>query len=161
MFDGQLDRAILEFPRAELGAKLFPRPLPPLRRFGRRCIRREGRIAVFLEQLSVGRGEQQLEQTLLHALVAWLFDLGSLSVADEVGRRLDEIADNAFDIAAIIADLRVPRRLHFDEGCAHQAGQSPGDLGFADACGTDHDDVFRRDLLADLFRKLLPTPPVA
>ena len=37
----------------------------------------------------------------------------------------------------------------------------PRHLGFPDARGPDHDDVLRRDLVAELGRNVLPPPPIA
>ena len=61
----------------------------------------------------------------------------------------------------IVADLGVLGRLDLEERGADELGQPAGDLGFADAGRADHDDVLRRDVLAQLGRQLLPPPAVA
>ena len=58
-----------------------------------------------------------------HHLLAALFAL-------QVNRDLDEIADDLFDVAADIADLREFCRLHLDEGCVRQARQAAGNFPF-------------------------------
>ena len=46
-------------------------------------------------------------------------------------------------------------------GAPVRFGQPAGDLRLSHAGRADHDDVFRRDLFADLLGQLLPTPAVA
>ena len=75
--------------------------------------------------------------------------------------RLDEVADDRFDVAADIADFRELRRLDLHERRVRQPGQPPRDLGLADAGRTDHQNVFRQHLLAHVLRQLLAPPPVA
>ena len=60
-----------------------------------------------------------------------------------------------------VADLGVLRRLDLDEGRLRELGQPPRDLRLPHAGGADHDDVLRRDLVAQLGRQLLAAPAVA
>ena len=46
-------------------------------------------------------------------------------------------------------------------GALDELGEPARDLGLADAGGADEDDVVRRDLLADRFRRALAAPAVA
>jgi hypothetical protein len=61
---------------------------------------------------------------------------------------LDEVADDGVDVAADVADLGELGRLDLDEGRVGQPRQAARDLGLADAGGADHQDVLRRDLVA-------------
>ncbi len=61
----------------------------------------------------------------------------------------------------MVADLGVLGRFDFQEGSADELGKPAGDLGFADAGRADHDDVFRRDVLAQFRRQLLAAPAIA
>ena len=74
---------------------------------------------------------------------------------------LDQLADHALDVAAVVADLGVLGGLDLDERRAGERGQPAGDLGLADAGGADHEDVLGRDLLAHVVVELLPPPAVA
>src|SRR6185437_13352071 len=47
------------------------------------------------------------------------------------------------------------------EGRLRQLRQSPRDLGLADAGRPDHEDVLRRDLVAQVGRNVLPAPSIA
>ena len=71
---------------------------------------------------------------------------------------INKIADDLLDIAAHIADLRKLRRLDLYEGCAGQLGEAAGNLGFADTCRADHQDILRINLIAQIIRQLLAPP---
>ncbi len=49
----------------------------------------------------------------------------------------------------------------FDERRLGESGQAPRDFRFADAGGSDHQDVLGRDLLAQWFGNLLAAPAIA
>ena len=89
------------------------------------------------------------------------FHLGAFAIADQVGRRLHQVANDALHVATVISHLGVARRFDLDERGPHQAGQSPRDFRLTDPRGADHDDVFGRHLLAHVFGKSLPPPTVA
>ena len=61
----------------------------------------------------------------------------------------------------MVADFGVFGRLDLEERRADELGEPAGDLGFADAGRADHDDVLRRDVLAQFRRQLLATPAIA
>src|SRR6185369_2327871 len=88
-------------------------------------------------------------------------DLGRLLVAHQLDRDLDEITDDRVDIAADVADLGELARLDLEERRACEAREPPRDLGLSDAGRADHDDVLRRDLVAQIALDLLAPPPVA
>ena len=82
-------------------------------------------------------------------------------LAEESDKLLDQVAHDLVDVAANIADLGELGRLDLQEGRLGQARQPAGDLGLADAGGADHQDVLRRDLVADSFWRAATTPAIA
>ena len=86
---------------------------------------------------------------------------GAALVADHGHGLLDQVAHDLVDVAADIADLGELGRLDLQEGRLGQPRQAPGDLGLADPGRADHQDVLRRDLVADGFRRVLAAPAVA
>ena len=80
-------------------------------------------------------------------------DLRRLLVAHQRDGGLDQVADHRLDVAADVADLGELGRLDLDERRLRQLRQAARDLGLADAGGADHDDVLRRDLVAQLARR--------
>jgi hypothetical protein len=85
-----------------------------------------------------------------HGLLAHLLDRG-----------LHQVADDGVDVAPDVADLGELGRLDLDEGRVGEPRQAARDLGLADAGGADHQDVLRRDLLAQRLGDLLAAPAVA
>src|SRR5205814_7042064 len=81
--------------------------------------------------------------------------------AYHVDRALDEIAHHPFDVASDVADFGELRRLDLDERRARELRQATRDLGFADAGGTDENDVVRTDLLANRLGRTLTAPAIA
>ena len=90
-----------------------------------------------------------------------MFDFVSAARFDEIDRGVDQFTNHAFHISADIPHFGKSSRFDFDERRTDQLGQPPGNLSFADARGTDHDDVFWRDFAPIGFRKLPPTPPIS
>ena len=90
-----------------------------------------------------------------------VLDLGLALAAHHVDRALDEVAHHRLDVAADVADLGELRRLDLDERRAGELGEAAGDLGLPHAGRADEDDVVRRDLLANRFRRALAAPAVA
>ena len=74
---------------------------------------------------------------------------------------LSEVANDSVDIASDIADFGEFGRFDFDEGRLGQLGKTTCDFGFADTGGTNHQDIFWSDLMAQGIRYLLPPPAVA
>src|SRR5205814_4227646 len=73
---------------------------------------------------------------------------------------LDQVAHDRVDVAADVADLGELGRLDLDERRFGEAREAPRDLGLADAGRPNHEDVLRRDLLAQRLGDLLPAPAV-
>ena len=84
-----------------------------------------------------------------------------LLVLHQLDGDLGQIADDRLDVAADVADLGELRRFDLQERRARQPRQAPRDLRLSDAGRPDHDDVLRRDLVAQLRRELLPPPAIA
>ena len=74
---------------------------------------------------------------------------------------LDQVADDRVDVAADVADLGELGRLDLDERRVGEPREPARDLGLADAGRADHQDVLRRDLLAQRLGDLLAPPAVA
>src|SRR6202041_2871818 len=72
-----------------------------------------------------------------------------------------KIADDRVNFAANISHFSEFRGLDLDEGRLGEPRQPPGDLGFANPGGADHEYVFRRDFRAQGFGDLLPPPALA
>ena len=85
----------------------------------------------------------------------------ALLLAQLQDRDLDEIAHDLLDVAADVADLGELRRLDLQERRAGELGEPPRDLGLAHAGRTDHQDVLRQHLLAQLLVELQPPPAIA
>ena len=83
------------------------------------------------------------------------------ALAHQPDRDLDEVAHDLFDVAADIADLGELGGLDLQERRVGEPGEAAGDLGLAAAGRPDHQDVLRRDLLAQRPVELLPAPAVA
>ncbi len=80
-------------------------------------------------------------------------------VGDRANRRFDEIAHHRLDVAPDVADLGVLRRLDLHERRADERREAARDLGLADAGRADHQNVLRRDLVAQVLAR--PRAPVA
>src|SRR5947208_1368861 len=113
------------------------------------------------EGLGAGAWQQEIEQSVLGEPLRLLLHLRRQLGLHHVDAQLGEVADHRFDIATHIADFGVLGGFDLDERRLSKLGEPSRDLGFADAGGTDHDDVLRRDLVAELGRQVLAPPPVA
>ena len=88
-------------------------------------------------------------------------DLLALLVAHEADADLDEIAHDAVDVAADVADLGELGRLDLEERRAGEPRQAARDLGLAAPGRPDHQDVLRQHFVLDVGRQLLAPPAVA
>ncbi len=89
------------------------------------------------------------------------FDAFQLLFAHQADGVFDQLADHAFDVAAVVADFGVFRGLDFDERRTGERGEPAGDFGFADAGRADHENVLGRDFVAHVAFEPLPPPAVA
>ena len=134
-------------------------PVAELARAASRASRRRRRSsAARLERspaarAAAARGQEQVEQPLLARLALARLDASRVfSSLDQLDGELDRSRIDRLDVAADVADLGELRRLDLEERRAGEPGQPPRDLGLADAGRADHDDVLRRDLVAQLRR---------
>ena len=147
--DFKLHLALVQLPVVEHPAHFFPGAVP-------------GAGRSLLAAIGGGRGwrKQQVEQ-LFFGLGLGL-DLNPLLffLLDQAGGQFHQVPHHGFDIAAHIADLGKLRCLDFDKRSLSQTRQTAGDLGFADPGRTDHQNVFGGNLVAQIFRDLLPSPAI-
>ena len=121
---------------------------------------RVGRLHVVEIHLA-RRRQQHVEDALLGRVGGAVAHLARLRFARLLDRRLDQVADDRVDVAADVAHLGELGRLDLDERRVGEARQAARDFGLADAGRADHQDVLRRDLLAQRLGHLLPPPAVA
>ena len=88
-------------------------------------------------------------------------DLGAAALLDHADGEFDQVADDLLDVAPDVADLGELGRLDLEEGRLGEAGQTPRDLGLADAGRPDHQDILGQHLVAQLIGQLLAAPAVA
>jgi hypothetical protein len=149
VLDLDLDEAIVKASGTELLAHSFPCGLSLL----------ADARGILVGCDGTGR-QEQIEEALLRGLLGLELHFLELLRADHVHGQLDEVAHHGLDVSADIANLGELRRLDLDERRLRQSGEATRDLGLADAGWTDHQDVFRRHIVGQLRRKLLPAEPV-
>ena len=105
-------------------------------------------------------GQKEVEEVVLGALFGSFLDFCAFADGNKGDGGLDEVANHAFNIAPVVADFGILGGLNLDEGGLHDAGQTAGDFGFADAGGADHDDIFGGHIAANLGFELRPAPTI-
>ena len=107
------------------------------------------------------RGQKNIEQALFSVQFGFIRDVFEFLFADHFDGDLNQVANHGFDIAADVADFGELGSFDLQEGRVGQLGEAAGDFGFADARGTDHDDVLGDDLFGHFGPELLPAHAVA
>ena len=133
--DFDLDLPLVELALAQHLSKALPGVV-----VARRAVRDEARAP------GLGARQQHIQHAVLGGIRGTVAHLGDFLFAGHFHGDLDKIADDRVYFAANIAHFSEFRRLDLDERRLRQARQPPGDLGLADARGSDHQDVLRRDL---------------
>ena len=113
-------------------------------------------------EADLARGRQQdVEDAVFGASSAFVrtFCISASRVC--LTRDFDQVADDAVDVAADVADFGELGRFDLDERRVGELGEAPRDFGLADAGRPDHQDVLRRDFLAQRLGDLLTAPAVA
>jgi hypothetical protein len=82
-------------------------------------------------------------------------------LAGELVGDIGEIAHDRFHVLADITHFGELGGFHLHERRIRQRGQAAGDFGFSHAGGTDHQDVLRRDFLAQHRFQLHAAPAIA
>ena len=107
-----------------------------------------------------GAGDH-FHQTVFRRLRGEIVHLLGLLLFDDADTGFGEVADDGFHIAAHITHLCKLGGLDLDKRRLDQFGQAPRYLGFAHAGRAHHEDVFGRDLFADLLGQLHAAVAVA
>jgi hypothetical protein len=115
----------------------------------------------FIETDAPRRRQQHVEDAFLGGFLGAELHLGRRLLAHLLDCGLHQVADDGVDVAPDVADLGELGRLDLDEGRVGEPRQAAGDFGLADAGRTDHQDVLRRDFLAQRLGDLLSPPAVA
>jgi hypothetical protein len=104
---------------------------------------------------------RRIEHALFRALRGALTDLLHFLLARDLHGDVRQLLHDGVDVTADVADLGELGGLDFDERSVGEAREPARDLGLADAGGPDHQDVLRRDLLAQGLGHLHAPPAVA
>ena len=107
-----------------------------------------------------GRRQQGVEDALFGCIFGTMANLDDFLLAQQLDRRVSQITNDRFNVAADIAHFGELGRFNLDERRVGQFGQAAGDFGFTDAGRADHQNVFWRHFNAQLFWKLHPAPAV-
>src|SRR5437667_1138187 len=150
----ELDHPLVEPARPELDPELVLRGLA--RGIGRDLLERARR-----EGLGRPVRQQEVEEAILGELLGPLLHTRHHLGLDHVHRQLGEVADHRLHVTPHVTDLGVLGGLDLQERGLGELREPPGDLGLPDAGRADHDDVLRRDLVAQLGGQVLPAPAVA
>ncbi len=153
--DLELDHALVELALAQHAAQLVARARGVA--VGRRGAPSAGCGARAVAAAAGGRGRAPRRRSRARTLRPCRCS----SRLHHVDRELGEVADHRLDVAADVADLGELRRLDLEERRLRELGEAARDLGLPDAGRADHDDVLRRDLVAQVVRHLLAAPAVA
>ncbi len=106
------------------------------------------------------RRQEQVEESLLGQGRGLFLDLFGHLALYHVDADLGKVADDGLHVAPHVADLGELGRLDLEERGLDELCEPAGDLGLAHAGGTDHDDVLRHDLVAEVLGQALPPPAV-
>ena len=117
--------------------------------------------AALLEADAPGGGYQRVQNPLFRSLLGARAHALHCVLARLLDADLHQVAHDGVDVAPHVSHLRELRRLHLDERSIREPRQAPRDLGLADAGRTDHQDVLRRDFLAQRLCHLQAPPAVA
>ena len=145
-----LDFLVIEFALAQALAESLARGV-----VGARLGRGVGKAEV------ARRRQQDVEDTVFGRIFGPRAHLGHFRLAGLFHADVDQVADDGVHVAAHVADFGELGGFHLDERRIGQLGQAARDLGLADAGRADHQDVFRRDFMAQRFFHLLAAPAVA
>ena len=108
-----------------------------------------------------GARQQRVEDALLGRVGGARAHFRHLLLARLLHRDVHQLLDDRVHLAADVADLGELGGLDLDEGRARELREAARDLGLADAGRADHEDVLRRDLLAQRLAHLHAPPAVA
>jgi hypothetical protein len=105
--------------------------------------------------------QQRVQDPFLGGVRRACLDLRLFLFARHLHCDVGQILDDGVDLASDVADLGELGRLDLHERRLRQARQATRDLGLAAAGRSDHQDVLRRDLVAQRLVDLHAAPAVA
>src|SRR5215469_9305045 len=109
-----------------------------------------------------GRGRhQQVEKPFLGVDFGAFRDFIQAFFTNHVDGDIDQVPDDRFHVAAHVADFGELAGFHLQERRVGEFGQPPGEFGFADTRGADHEDVFGHHFLGHLGRQFLAADAIA
>jgi hypothetical protein len=146
--DIHLDLLVVQFALAQFLAKFLPS----------RTVFRRLRI---VEEIAACRRQQGVENAVFGSVFGTYTNARHCLFTSTLDGNLDEVTDNRFDIAAHVTDLGKLGGLDLDERRVGQTCQPARDFGLANTSGSDHQDILRRDLLAQRLGDLRAPPAVA
>ena len=106
-------------------------------------------------------GQQRVQHALLGGIERALAHLRHLLLARHLHRHVGQLLHDRLDVAADVADLGELGGFHLHERRVGELGEPARDLGLADPGRADHENVLRRDLLAQRLADLHAAPAVA
>ena len=147
--------------RSEIDFNLFIVKLAFTQFLAERLARSRGFLRLFSLAPVVFR---RWDQHVKHALFRQLFRAVTVLIdglhANHFDRRIGQIADDRVYFFTNIAHFGEFGRFNFNKRRVGQFRQTTGNLGFTDAGWADHQNVFRRDFMTQLFVKLHTAPAV-
>ena len=141
------DLAIVEFALAQHLAETLSRLVVARRRLAGKA--------------GLGARQERVQDPVLGGIGGAMPDLSHLILTGHFYGDLDKIPDDRIYFATNIANFGEFRGLHLDEGRLRQTRQPARDLRLADAGGTDHEDVLRRNFGAQRLGHVLTSPAIA
>ncbi len=106
-------------------------------------------------------GEKEVEELFFGGFAGFDLDGGGFFFFEHLDGEFGEVADHGFDITSDITDFGELGGFDLEEGGLCEFGETASDLGFSDAGGSDHEDIFGCDLVAEFGGDLLSAPAVS
>ena len=121
------------------------------------------RFQLSLESLSLGThiAQKTLHNELLNILPRLRFQVVLQPLLGHVDGDIEQVANDLVHVFPVEANLRKLGRLHLNKRCLRQFGDPSSDLRLAASSRSDHENVLRDDLILEVIRKLVPSPPIA
>ena len=105
--------------------------------------------------------KQHVQNPLFCKILGPVSDLERFLFAHLLDRHLDKVANDRINILTNVADFGELGRFNLDERRISEAGEAPRDFGLADAGRAYHEDVLRRDLVAQGLGDFAAAPAIA
>mmetsp|Transcript_7565 Transcript_7565/g.20114 ORF Transcript_7565/g.20114 Transcript_7565/m.20114 type:complete len:265 (-) Transcript_7565:132-926(-) len=102
-----------------------------------------------------------VEKAFLHGSAQLHFHSTAMSLLHQRHGVFKQVANDLIDVTSVKANFGKLGGLNLDKRSVHELCEPSSNLRFSDAGWSDHQHVFRHHLVAQLFRKLLSSPPIA